>query len=45
MAYELEIMYGIEVCELHEAWKAKGKVHGRFYKKLIEMRNCGFAEM
>ena len=48
MVCKSEIMYGIEVWRLNEAWKELDKVHSRFCKKLIGVPNYeanGFAEM
>jgi hypothetical protein len=48
MVCKSEIMYGIEVWGLNEAWKELDKVHSRFCKKLIGVPNCaanGFVEM
>ena len=48
VACESEIMYGIEVCGLSEAWIEIDKTCSRFCKKLKGIPNCtasGFAEM
>lgn len=47
MVCEAQIMYGIEVWGLNEAWKDLDKFHSRFFKKLMGLPNCaasGFAE-
>ena len=48
MLGESKITYGIEVWRLSESWKELGKVHRRFFKKLVGIPNCalnGLAEM
>ena len=40
MVCKSQIMYGIEVWGLSEAWREVDKVHSRFCKELIGIPNC-----